>query len=235
MTRASTLSDVRLIPAPERGIWRLGKARGPFTYDRIREEDAGSPSGNRWSLVDCGVLYCASEHEGCFAEALAPFRVDPAMRAIIADDWANPSHMPPGRIPRDWTTRHTLFRLQPVKEARFLDVDDEDTLTVLSRELRDQLAKLNIDRITARHIEDSTDPSARRVTRQISAWAEHQSTGTGSEERHIHGIAYRSGLGRYQCWAVFEGVELSKEESSLVFPEADALRKVAQDYTLTML
>lgn len=34
--------DVRLIPAPERGVWRLGKVREPLRYEQIGRDDADS-------------------------------------------------------------------------------------------------------------------------------------------------------------------------------------------------
>ena len=116
--------EASLIPAPERGVWRLGKAENPRKYNKISREDDSRSGGNRWSLVSYGTLYCASDLDGCFAEALAPFRVDPELREFIGDDWNEPYFMRPGHLPQDWRTRHTLVRLQPAKEARFLDVDE---------------------------------------------------------------------------------------------------------------
>ncbi|MFD5935834.1 RES family NAD+ phosphorylase [Streptomyces sp. NPDC060333] len=231
MTTAENDPGVSLIQAPERGIWRLGKANEPLKYETISKADASSPGGNRWSLVSYGTLYCATDPDGCFAEALAPFRVHPTMLEVVAEDWKDASYLPPGHLPRDWSTRHTLVRLQPVKEARFLDVDDERTLKALSRELRHELAALGVPRLTPAH----TQGFNRRITRQISAWAITQRTGPSERERLIHGIAYRSRFGLRQCWAVFSDVELKQEESSLVFPEAEALRQVADEYGLKML
>ncbi|MEU8777108.1 RES domain-containing protein [Streptomyces sp. NPDC048606] len=232
MSRDTAQPDVVLVPAPERGIWRLGKAKNPLTFETISREDASGKGGNRWSLITHGTLYCASEHDGCFAEALAHFRVAPGMREVIGDEWqGGPHHFPPGRLPRDWTTRHTLVRLQPPKDARFLDVDEERTLETLSHELRDELAERGVRRLTPEHIQGFD----RRITRLISAWAITRRTGPMERERLIHGIAYRSRFGMRQCWAVFNDVELKQEESSLVFPEAEALRRVADEYGLTML
>lgn len=226
---AGPIPQVSLIPAPRRGVWRLGKAKEPRKYEKISREDDSSAAGNRWSLVGYGTLYCASDHDGCFAEALASFRVHPTMREVIADDWQEPYYMTPGKIPRDWTTRHTLVRLQPSKDARFLDVDDEGTLDTLSRELKDELAEHGVDQLTTEHVQGFN----RRITRQISAWAVAQRT--EQQERLIHGIAYRSRFGMRQCWAIFSDVHLDQVESSLVFPEAEALRTVADEYGLVML
>ncbi|MEK8172295.1 hypothetical protein NKH77_32560 [Streptomyces sp. M19] len=86
-----------------------------------------------------------------------------------------------------------------------------------------------MDKLTPGHIQGSD----RRITRQISAWAISQRT--SDQERLIHGIAYRSKFGMRQCWAIFSDVDLIQLESSLIFPEADALRTVADEFGLTLL
>ncbi|MFF3013678.1 RES domain-containing protein [Streptomyces sp. NPDC057939] len=231
MTTDRTPTGISLIQAPERGIWRLGKANEPLKYDTISRQVASGSGGKPWSMASYGTLYCATDQEGCYAEALAPFRLHPTTLRDAVEDWKDPSYMPPGRLPRDWSTRRILVRLQPVKEARFLDVDDEETLEALSRELRQELAALGVSRLTTADIQGFNP----RVTRRISAWAITQRTGPSEQERLIHGIAYRSRLGLRQCWAVFGDVELKQVESSLVFPEAEALREVADECGLRML
>ncbi|KOU54206.1 RES family NAD+ phosphorylase [Streptomyces sp. WM6378] len=229
MDQAAPSPDIQLVEAPERGIWRLGRATGPLKYERITEADDASSVGNRWSHSDHGTLYCASEHDGCFAEALAGFRVHPDMRDVIGDDWPGPYYLAPGTIPRDWRTRHGLVRLQPAKGSLFLDVDDHRTLRALSEALQDELAALDVDKLTTEHIQGFKD---RRVTRQISIWAVQQRT--AHQEHLIQGIAYRSLFGMRQCWAVFDHAQLEQVESSLIFPEAEALRTVADEYGLTV-
>ncbi|MEV8311818.1 RES family NAD+ phosphorylase [Streptomyces flavidovirens] len=219
---------VSLVPAPERGVWRLGKAKDPLKYNQISAEDDSRSGGNRWSLVSYGTLYCASSLDGCFAEALAPFRVDPELRAIIEDDWQEPYYMTPGTLPQDWRTRHTLVRLQPAKEARFLQVDDEQTLKTLSRELKGELAALGVGALTPEHVRGAD----RRVTRQIAAWAIAQRT--PHQGRLIHGIAYCSRFALRECWAIFSDVDLEEVESQPIWPETDGLQAVAVEYGLTI-
>ncbi|MFE2823348.1 RES family NAD+ phosphorylase [Streptomyces sp. NPDC059271] len=225
-----TYLGVRLIPAPERGVWRLGKAKEPLKYNRISTDDTDLPSGNRWSLVERGTLYCATDLQGCFAEALAPFRVHPELRAIIAQgDWPQPYYMPPGTLPRDWRTRHTLVRLLLEKEARFLDVDDEDTIRSLTVALEPELADLGIDKLTHDHVQGPD----RRITRCIAAWAERQETPHGA--RPIQGIAYRSRFAARRCWAVFEGTPLDEAETQPIWTETEGLTAVAHEYGLIVL
>lgn len=223
-----TYLGVRLTSAPDHGVWRLGKTKSPLKYNKIPANDTNLSSGNRWSLVSYGTLYCATEIEGCFAEALEPFRVDPELRAVIQDDWHEPYFMPPGTLPLDWRTRHTLVRLQPDKKARFLDVNDAATLAGLSRNMHDSLHGLDVDELTAEHIQGPD----RRVTRHIAAWAIAQRT--PQQAQLIHGIAYRSRYAARQCWAVFSGCDLQQVETQPVWPETEGLSAVAQHYGLTI-
>ncbi|WP_225882048.1 RES family NAD+ phosphorylase [Streptomyces aureocirculatus] len=220
--------EARLVPAPERGVWRLGKAKDPLKYNQISREDDSRTGGNRWSMLSHGTLYCASDLDGCFAEALAPFRVDPELRALIGTDWDDPYFMSPGQLPQDWRTRHTLVRLQPAAEARFLDVDDEQTLRVLSTELKEELAQFGITDLTLDHVQGPD----RRVTRQISTWA--ISRRNRHRERQIHGIAYSSRFGMRQCWAIFTDVALKEVGRQPIWPEATELQRVADEYGLTI-
>ncbi|MFE3635371.1 RES family NAD+ phosphorylase [Streptomyces cellostaticus] len=223
-----TYLGARLIPAPERGVWRLGKAKDPLKYNQITADDADRTSGNRWSLVGHGTLYCASEFEGCFAEALAPFRVHPELRNVIQDDWHEPYYMPPSHLPLDWRTRHTLVRLMPDKAARFLDIDDNDTLNSLHQELEPVMARFDVDKLTHEHVQGRD----RRITRSIAAWAHEQRTLRRAPL--IQGIAYRSRFAARQCWAIFESTHLEEVETQPIWPETEGLRTVADEYGLTI-
>ncbi|WP_435218284.1 RES family NAD+ phosphorylase [Streptomyces sp. bgisy034] len=223
-----TYKGVRLVTAPEHGVWRLGKAKKPLTYNTIEASETDLLSGNRWSLVSYGTLYCASEIEGCFAEALEPFRVHPELRAVIQDDWHEPYFMPPGTLPLDWRTRHSLVRVQPDKKARFLDVNHDETLTALDRHLRPTLKELRIRALTDDHIQGPD----RRLTRRIAAWAITQRT--PHQARLIQGIAYRSRFASRQCWAIFSDCDLEYVETQPIWPESEGLSTVAKHYGLTI-
>ncbi|MFD3503476.1 RES family NAD+ phosphorylase [Streptomyces sp. NPDC058678] len=223
-----TYLGVRLVTAPDHGVWRLGKAKKPLKYNKIAAGDTDRSSGNRWSLVGHGTLYCASDIEGCFAEALEHFRVDPELRAVIKEDWREPYFMPPGTLPLDWRTRHTLVRLQPDKKARFLDVDDGATLASLSENLQPELKALDVDKLTHEHIQGAD----RRVTRRIAAWAIAQRT--PQQAQLIHGVAYGSRFASRRCWAIFSGCDLQQVETQPVWPETEGLSTVAAHYGLTI-
>ncbi|MET9497739.1 RES domain-containing protein [Streptomyces sp. NPDC006552] len=227
---SSPAADVRLIPAPAEGVWRLGKTSDPLSYDTLAPADEQSTAGNAWSACAYGTLYCASQQDGCFAEALAPFRVHPDMRELVEGDWHEPYFVGPGKMVRDWSAKHTLVRLEPAKESRFLDVGDETTLKALTAvfELRFEEFGVTSPGLTREH----TLGFHRRLTRAIARWAHEQRTPQGTPS--IHGIAYKSRFGMRQCWAVFDNTTVEQLESTYVFPESVPLRTVAHEYGLQM-
>ncbi|MFI7386581.1 RES domain-containing protein [Streptomyces sp. NPDC049813] len=227
----SPAADVRLIPAPADGVWRLGKKPDPLRYDRLTPADERSPAGNAWSGIAHGTLYCATQQDGCFAEALAPLRVHPELREYVDVDWHEPYFVGPGKIVRDWSAKHTLVRLEPAKGSRFLDIDDDTTLKALTAALEPRLAGLGVTPPALTR--DHTQGSHRRLTRAIARWAHEQRTPQGAPS--IHGIAYKSRFGMRQCWAVFDNTTVERLESTYVFPESLPLRTVAHEYGLQLL
>ncbi|MDU8995860.1 MULTISPECIES: RES domain-containing protein [Streptomyces] len=217
-----------LVPAPERGVWRLGKRDHPKEYNRLEPETSQGSSAGRFSLATYGTLYCASDPAGCYAEALAPFRVHPKLRGLIGHEWdERPSHMRLGHLASGWREDHILVRLEPAKDAQFLDVDAEATRAVLARELRGELAAWDIEPpLTDPHIHGRD----RRLARQIAAWTVAQRNDAG--HRLAQGIAYRSGYGGRTCWAIFHDVDLVEAERRPIQPESPELRAVAAEYGL---
>lgn len=61
-----------LVPAPERGVWRLGKKNHPREYNRLEPETSQGSSAGRFSLATYGMLYCASDPAGCYAGRSRP-------------------------------------------------------------------------------------------------------------------------------------------------------------------
>ncbi|MER7540077.1 RES domain-containing protein [Streptomyces sp. NPDC097704] len=225
-----TTPDVTLVPAPDEGVWRLGRAHCPLQYNRVEPETAGGSSAGRFSLYSYGMLYCASATTGCFAEALATFRVPPKSRDLMRDaDPSNTDLMAIGNIPSSWRNDRILVRLKPSEEARFLDVDSGETRDVLTRELGPMLQEWDITGpLTDEHIHGRD----RRVARQIAAWAVTQRNDAGYQR--FQGIAYRSGYGGRQCWAILHDTELKEVERRAIRVESTELREVADEYGLTV-
>ncbi|MFD4371113.1 RES domain-containing protein [Streptomyces sp. NPDC058486] len=225
-----TTSNVTLVPAPDEGVWRLGRASAPLRYNRVEPETAGGSNAGRFSLYNYGMLYCASAITGCFAEALATFRVPPVMRDLMRD--ADPScsdNMTIGHIPSSWREDRILVRLKPSDDALFLDVDSPGTREVLTRELSTTLQEWNITGpLTDEHIHGRD----RRVARQIAAWAVSRRNEAGHQL--VEGIAYRSGYGGRRCWAILRDTELREVERRAIQVESTELREVALEYGLTV-
>lgn len=222
-------AEIRLVPAPDHGIWRLGRSREPLEFSHTLDDSGEAGAQDRWSGPNQGTLHCASDLDGCFSEALAPFRVAPAMRDVVGEDWnADAGFLAPGHIPGDWRTRHVLVRLLPPPDAHFLDVNDDTTLRVLDRVLRPELDSLGVEGLTVGDVNGFD----RRITRSIGTWARAQRTPAG--ERRIHGITFRSRFGGHRCWAIFERVDLRQVETQPIWPENQGLRRVADEFGLTV-
>lgn len=225
MTVRGDQPDVRLIPAPERGVWRLGKVREPLRYEQIRRDDADSSAGNQWSLVGYGTLYCASEQDGCLAEALAPFRVHPDWRTWRPPTGrtAHPAWSPGLADAAHTGALRTVQGRQVLGRRRRAHPDDP------VRRAQETLRLNGVDKLARNHIEGFN----RKITRAISAWAISQRE-PEQGGRLVHGIAYRSRLGMHQCWAVYNDVAFTRIESNLIFPEDPALRRVVEAYDLRL-
>ncbi|WKD30816.1 RES domain-containing protein [Streptomyces xanthophaeus] len=222
-------AEIMLVPAPDHGIWRLGRSREPLKFSYTLDDSGASGAQDRWSGPNQGTLYCASDIDGCFPEALASFRVAPDVRDIIGEDWnTDAGFLAPGHIPRDWRARLVLVRLLLPPDAHFLDVTDDTTLQVLSRVLRPELDSLGVERLTA----GDMNGFERRITQGIGTWARAQRAPAG--ERRIHGITFRSRFGGHRCWGIFEGVDVREAERQPVLPETEGLQRVAAEFGLTL-
>ncbi|ANW19117.1 RES domain-containing protein [Streptomyces clavuligerus] len=227
---SSDNGSVTLLPAPERGVWRLGKRRNPVEYNTLEPETSQGSSAGRFSLATYGMLYCAADPAGCYAEALAHFRVHPEMRALIGGDWdGRPSTMKLGQLTSGWRQDHILVRIVATEETWFLDVDSPATRAVLTEELHGELGAWGVEGpLSDEHIHGRD----RRIARQIAAWTVAQRNPDG--HRLAHGIAYRSGYGGRQCWAVLSDVDLEPAEQRAIRLEDPDLQDVAREYGLRL-
>ncbi|MFE9816610.1 RES domain-containing protein [Streptomyces sp. NPDC005773] len=224
-----SVPPVVLACAPDRGVWRLGKASAPLKFNRVEPETIGGSSAGRFSLFTYGMLYCASEPTGCYAEALAYFRVHPEVRSLLADEPHKPGHMRIGHLASGWRDAHILVRLKLSAEARFLDVDADITREVLAHELRHEFSEWGVDgELTDDHIHGKD----RRVARQIAAWTVAQRNAEGHQL--AQGIVYRSGFGGRRCWAVLSGTDYIEAERRPILAESVELQEVAREYGLTV-
>ncbi|MFH8699038.1 RES domain-containing protein [Streptomyces chartreusis] len=224
-----TVPPVTVKAAPDEGVWRLGWADAAISYNQVAPETFDGSSAGRYSLFRYGTLYCASHPAGCYAEDLAKFRLAPKVRDLMAGTTAGPHQMALKDIASSWRDNRILVRLIPVHQAQFLDLESEETRTVLARDLRTELRAFGIDgSLTDEHLHGKD----RNVTRQIAAWAVTQRNEAGHQL--FQGLTYRSSYGGRQCWAIWRDTELKEVERRPIQVEDPALREVADEYGLTV-
>ncbi|MFB7260714.1 RES domain-containing protein [Streptomyces nojiriensis] len=224
-----TTPPVTLIPAPDDGVWRLGWAHDPIRVNRVEPETFSGSAAGRFSLFAYGMLYCASAPTGCYAEALAYQRVQPEVRALMSDAEPSAALMAIGHLPASWREARLLVRLKPAPGASFLDVDSEATRKILAEALHSEFSKLDVTGpLTDEHIHGKD----RRIARQIAAWAVAQRNEDGHQL--VQGVAYRSGYGGRQCWAILHDTELHEVERRTIQVEDPELQEVAREYGLTL-
>ncbi|MFI7097024.1 RES domain-containing protein [Streptomyces lydicus] len=228
MTATHEPPVVTLLPPPPRGVWRLGRSDAPLQYNKLDPENSLGSSAGRFSLPRYGMLYCCTDTTGCYAEGLAPFRVQPLMRALL-DHETRTGQMTTGHLASSWREERILVRVLPPPDARFLDVDCDATRAVLAKELHSELAAWGLDGpLTDEHIHGRD----RRVARQIAAWTVAQRNEAG--HMLAQGIAYRSGYGGRRCWAILSDVSLREAERQPLRAESPELQEVAREYGLTV-
>jgi len=223
--------DVRQVPHP--GLWRIGREPDPLRHSRL--DPAASPgpaarAGNRWDSPDYGVLYLASDLEGCFGETLARFRPQPDLAALVRDDWVG-ERMAPGQLPRDWRDRRTAVHIGVEPGWLFLDVESVKTRAFLQEELALGLAALGVHELDVPAIRGQD----RRVTQLISEWTFNFVTddGAGDGGAPFAGIAYASRVSTdWQCWAVFEGTSFTVKRAEPILETMPALLKVCDTYKI---
>ncbi|MFC9535991.1 RES domain-containing protein [Streptomyces sp. NPDC056975] len=218
-----------LMRAPSQGVWRLGWAHDPIRYNQVEPETFDGSSAGRFSLFSYETLYCASKPAGCYAEALALYRVSPRMRALMQDAPANNDQMALGAVPSSWRDLRILVRLTASPQAQFLDLEAEQTRVALTEELGDELQAFGVQGLLT---EKDIQGKDRTVTRQIAAWAIAQRNAAGHQL--MQGITYRSSYGGYRCWAILRDAELHEQERRPIKQEDVALREVAAEYGITV-
>ena len=223
----------RLIP----GFGGLGAPRTLLLQGPpLQPTELGDPrTGNRFDSPtgDYGVRYFATELEGCFGETLARFRPDVALIAEIEADWQARGFMLPGDVPSDWRQRRLAVKVA-IQETKgfcagpqFLDVEAGETREELRVALADVLAYYGSDDLDVATVRGRD----RRITRWISKWAHDQQGADG--EAAFGGIRYLSRLDTaWECWAVFEEVELKELVKLPILANNTDLQNIARRFKL---
>jgi len=225
---------------PGGGVWRVGRDPDPLAASK----SAGSSevlkpgTGNRFDSPSgtYGVRYFATTLDGCFGETLARFRPDPVLSKVIGDEWRELGFMEVGDVPADWRQRRTAVRVgfpdgdhnSKFKDgARFLDIESVQTREAMRSDLGDLLAYYRYDDLDVAVVRGRD----RRVTRYISQWAFEQADEKGRPL--FAGIRYLSRLNtEWECWAVFDDVEMKELERRPVRREDASYQRIAKLYGL---
>jgi len=216
---------------PREGFWRIGRGADPLIDRRPDPETlTSSQSGNRFDSRggDFGVLYFGADLEACFGETLARFRPQLGLLALIQEEWEKLGFMPVGSVPAEWRQRRTAVRVRVMSDARFLDLEDPQTIQFLRKELALGISALGYQDLDVGLIRGPD----RRVTRLIADWAFNAA---GQGESLYGGIRYLSRINSdWVCWAVFHDVELEVVDKQPITVSMPALEKVAKLFELTV-
>lgn len=196
-------------------------------FSHLSAEDAVSPhGGNRFDVPGAGVLYAATDPQGCFTETLARYRPTAATRAIRAEPGEH--LMEVGSVAADWRVRRSLVEFGLEDPLPFLDVDAPETHTYLTEEMAEEFVALGVENIDVAIARGSN----RLITRSIASWAFGAVDGSG--ERRFSGLRYTSRLGDYECWAIFQGVAIIDRVDNAIANDDARLLAVARAFDLTI-
>ncbi len=204
-------------------LWRVARLGKGTQFSEIDPADALSRNaGNRFDVVGGGVLYASTHIEGCYREVLARLRPAPGMSSLDEDR----GHMRAGNVATSWRENRRRFAIAVPDALPFVDVEHQDTWTVLEAAMTMPPGVLHLD---VGHVRGPD----RTLTRAISTWSYAQ---TDDEGKPLYsGLRYLSRTGDFECWAIFDGTnvletapvgELKKDDPALV--------RVARDYRLTL-
>lgn len=215
-----------LVSPPPR-LYRVARSDNPLRFSQIDPADVPLPgAGNRFDVPGDGVLYCATQPAGCYAETLARFRPSAAVRAAVQDE--DPHFMVCGGVPADWRARRLKVTAETVDALPFLDVEDERTHDFLTTELAREMAALSVPLIDVSIIRGPK----RLITRAVSAWAY---SAPDDEGNFIYsGIRYMSRLGDHECWAIFEGTDVREIARDTIARNDPDIQAVAQNWELNV-
>jgi len=230
--------SIEAVAAPDEGVWRVGRAPDPLAPpDPLPPSLLDQPStGNRFDSPTGAyrALYFATTLDGCFGETLARFRPDPALRALVQDEWTKLGFMDVGDVPADWRQRriavHVRFPAEGTfaKGVQFLDVESVETREELAAELAPLLAFYGFKDLDVATVRGGD----RRITRWIGQWAYDARDAEG--DSRFAGVRYLSRLNTdWECWAVFDDVAIAELNRRPILAGDEALVRVAKVYGLT--
>lgn len=216
------------IEFPSEPVYRVARSGSTLLGSKINEGDSIFQQGNRFDLVEGRVIYCATELKGSFAEVLSPFRKAPSERIQIEQE-LDSGFMNHGGIPADWRDRRLIFRVDCKVPLPFLDLENPATLSFLDNEMASMFFELGVKAPLDISLIRGDN---RRLTRAISTWTANQTDEDG--EFLYSGIRYKSRLGDWECWAIFEGTDVEITGTQRIERSNPDLLAIADLYQLTI-
>ena len=139
--------------------------------------------------------------------------------------------MMPGSLPADWRMKLQLVNASVNSSQPFADIEDAESIAELNSrsDLMAGLSRLDVNEIDIGVLTGSN----RRATRFIAEYLHDMEDDTGAPM--WSGIRYTSRTGRFfECWAVFEGVDIEVISQTSIESTHPALLKVANRFGLTV-
>jgi hypothetical protein len=146
------------------------------------------------------VLYASSQRLGCFLEILGRFRVDPKLRAELAEIEGEDDYCPLGEVPLEWIEK----RMMGVATAsgEYADICGSEWISRLRIVLARHLKRFGLDDLDASTLQ-MTAP--RGFTQLVSRAVFSEG---------LAGIHYRSKYGHdVDNWALFEPFQINVKDS----------------------
>lgn len=225
---SSHFSTPATVEFPAEPVYRIARTNNILVGSKIREKDSRTQAGHRFDLLDSSVIYCVTQLEGSFAEVLSPFRRTPSARIQI-DQGIDSGFMIHGGIPAAWREIRSIFLIGCVEPLPFLDLEDPGTLSFLDHELANVLSEIEVNSPLDISLIRGNN---RRLTRAISTWTANQMDEDG--EFLYSGIRYKSRLGDWECWAIFDETEVKIMRTQEIKRSNPDLLAVADLYQLTI-
>lgn len=198
-------------------------------FSRIKPAEAAlTNAGNRYDVLGGGVLYAGTQLEAAYGETLGRFRPSPQIIAKMGGRHED-GYMNVGTIAADWRLRRIKMQVTCPGSLPFLDVEDARTVAQLNIELADDLAALGETNPL-----DVSDVRGRNriVTRHIAGWAYAQQDNDGNFV--FGGIRYKSKLGDWECWAIFDGTPVESSTPAALSLSDPGFIAIAQIFGLTI-
>jgi len=206
-----------LRPAARQTIWRVAKISYGALNPLPRVEGADRGDWGRYDVAGHRTAYGASPREATYGEALAsqrlkfthsaptwqdlfddapPLGVDSLLEAVERE-WEKEGYMPPGTVSGGWRHDRLVYELRLPASGWFIDIERAESIAVISRALKDELAALGLEHLTVGDLRSER----RELTTIIAGWLREQVLDDGSLP---HGVQSGSKHdSEWTCWAIW--------------------------------